>query len=384
VDTKDVLMHMTLLNFYGDLLEINAPGLNLAQLSSSTSPYSSLALDFLVSNKLHQKLLDLYLDQTRIDPVDQMFLLNPIMAYISQYARLYPNHVLLNPRSLLDSILSRIQQALAIPSAQWAHGTVPTGDLNILSSLPRVLLVDATRRSLNPISAIPTTPANKECLHTLSRLFHPPAQPKQADLFANTIQAPTDAYREAVAARVLYFNYLNGHGNFWQHVVTAADIVAMQDVALTAISLIIAVTTAEWQTLSSEDAERFQVDVPFKLPSEDELNMASSPTPGVLPKSGAWAILTPPALTTVLPYLFKPAQSYNSFVGGGRGDTENAVWRLATAKYDALVALHNTLQSSVGQADELTDILRTLSRRVREGPWNPSDEVGARVEAVEM
>ncbi|KAL1968938.1 hypothetical protein VTN77DRAFT_772 [Rasamsonia byssochlamydoides] len=384
VDTGDVLMHMTQLNFFRELLQIDAPGLGIPNRSHSSSPFSSRALDFLMEQNLHQMILDYYLDASKLDSVDAMFLSNPIMAYVSQYAQLYPNHLLQSPRELLERLLTRIYRALSIPSVQWAHGTVPTGDLTVLSSLPRVLLVDASRRALSPLQAVPSNPANKDCLNALARIFHGPPKSENSSSLNVVSGAPTDAQKEAVAARILYFIYLNDHANFWQHIVTAADIVAMQDVALSAIALIKAVITANWKTLSTEEAQNVPADAPFKLPSEDELNRLSSSTSGVLPTSGSWAVLAPPALTTVLPYLFKPPQSYANFVGGGAGDTESAIWRIASAKYDVLVALRDALRGAAVQVEGFADIVRTLEQRVREGPFPPAAQAGSRVDVLGM
>jgi hypothetical protein len=380
VDTGDVLMHMTQLNFFRELLQIEAPGLQVSSQPHSASPFSSRALDFLIGQDLHEMILGYYLDTSKLDSVDATFLSSPIMAYVSQYAQLYPNHLLQSPRDLLDRILARIHRSLAIPSAQWAHGTVPTGDLTVLASLPRVMLVEASRRSLNPLQAVPSNPANKDCLNTLAQIFHGPPKTENTVLS----DAPTDSKKEAVAARILYFTYLNNHASFWQNIVTTADIVAMPDVALSAIALIRAVITANWKVLTAEEARDIPGGPPFKLPAEDELNRVAFSTSGVLPTSGSWAVLAPPALTTVLPYLFKPPQSYANFVGGGARDPESAVWRIATAKYDVLVALHDALKESSAQAEDFADIVRTLGQRVREGPWGPATQVGSRVDAIEM
>lgn len=380
VDTSDVLMHMTVLNFFRELLQIEAPGLDIRTTSQSTSTFSSRALDFLTDNNLHQAVLGYYLDSSKLDSVDVTFLSSPIMAYVSQYAQSYPNHLLRSPRELLDRILAQIYQACRIPSAQWAHGTVPTGDLMVLASLPRVLLVDASKRSLNPLQAVPANPANKDCLDTLARIFHGPPKSSSTQIS----EAPTDAHKEAVAARILYFTYLNDHARFWQNIVAAADIVAMVDVALSAITLIRAVITANWKTLTPDEAGQTSTASSFPLPSEDELNRRSSSGAGVLPTSGSWAILTPPALTTVLPYLFKPPQTYNNFVAGGAADTGSAVWRLASSKYDALTSLYDALKGSSAHVEGFDDITRTLGQRVREGPWGPATQVGSRVDALEL
>lgn len=384
VNTKDVLMHMTLLNFYRELIEIDTPGLVARSSVQSISTLSSPALDFLVSQGLHSRVLDYYVDESKLDSVDLIYLTSPITAYVAQYARLYPNHFLQSPVALLEGILSRITRSLSIPSSHWAHGHSPTGHLYILSSLPRVLLVKVRGNSLDPLSSVPTSPPNREAFDTLGRIFHGPPKidtPETMELNPSG-QTPTDWHKEAAAARVLYFTYINNHATLWTDIVAAADILAMKEVALTAVSFMKAIITANWQTLSPEvtssaSASRFQ------LPSEDQLNRSSAVTQGELPTSGIWAALTPPALTTLLPYLFKPPRSYAEFAGGGAGDEENVVWKVATAKYEVLVALYNRLKDMHVQGSGIEDIIRTLRQRVNEGPWGAA-AYSATVEATGM
>lgn len=383
IDSSDVLMHMTLLNFYRDLLELDTPGLVARSYVQSASTFSSPALDFLISEKLHSKVLEYYLDESKLDPVDLVYLSGPVMAYISKYAEAYPNHLLQNPSTLLDGIISRISRALAIPGTQWAHGEVPTGHLAILASLPRVLLIEAGKHGANPLLNIPTSPPNGEALDVLGKVFHGPARTHVSDsMDLNTSgQTPTDWHHEAAAARMLYFLYLNRHPTFWTDVVAAADILAMKDVALSAINFMKAIVMANWQPLPPA-SHAPNTSSRYRLPSEESLGQISPAMSGLLPLSGPWAILTPPALTTLLPYLFKPPRSYADFVGGGAGDSQNIVWKVATAKYDVLVALHDRLREIGGQMEGFEDILRTLQQRVNEGPWGPMQAGAGQVEAV--
>ena len=48
---------------------------------------------------------------------------------------------------------------------------------------------------------------------------------------------------------------------------------------------------------------------------------------------------------------------------------QNAVWKVATAKHDVLVALYSQLREQGGQMEGFEDIMRTLRQRVNEGPW---------------
>lgn len=383
IDRSDVLMHMTLLGFFRDLLELEAPGLAARSYVHSASTFSSPALDFLISEKLHSQVLEYYLDESKLDPVDQIYLSGPIMAYVARYAEFYPNHFLQNPSTLLDGIVSRISRAIAIPTAQWAHGEVPTGHLAILACLPRVLLIEAGKHGANPLLTLPSTPPNCEVLDVLGRIFQGPTRTHDSDSMDlnPSGQTPTDWHHEAAAARILYFLYLNEHSTFWDDVVTAADILVMKEVALSAISLMTAIVKANWQPLPPA-SHASGTPSRFSLPSEESLGQLSPASSGLLPISGSWAILTPPALTTVLPYLFKPPRSYAEFVGGGAGDSQNVVWKVATAKHAVLVALYDQLRQVGGQMEGFEDILRTLRQRVNEGPLGPVQTGVSQVETV--
>ncbi|CAG8407056.1 unnamed protein product [Penicillium salamii] len=379
VQVSDTLMHMTLLAFFCDLLEIDGPGLVARSHVHSASTFTSPALEFLIEHDIHSNMLSLYLNESKLDAVDLLYLYGPIMAYVARYAELYPIHLLQNPSSVLDEIISRINRSLAISATQWAHGEVPTGHLAILASLPRTLLVEAGKHGANPVLAIPTKPPSAEALDILAKIFHGPLRTqisKSMDLNTSG-QTPTDWEHEAAAARILYFQYLNKHPTFWDGIVGAADILVMKDVALSAITFMRAIATANWKSLSPAPphphVSRFQ------LPSEEDLGRISPAAGRFLPTSGAWAILTPPALTTLLPYLFKPPKTYADFVGGGAGDAQSVVWKVATAKHDVLVALLNRLEETGGHAEGFEDIMRTLQQRVNEGPWGPVQSSGTQV-----
>ncbi|KAJ5851654.1 uncharacterized protein N7529_011039 [Penicillium soppii] len=381
VQLSDVLMHMTLLSFFRELLEIDGPGLVARSYVHSASTGSSPALEFLIAQNLHSRVLTYYLDESKLDAVDLLYLSGPIMAYVARYAELYPNHLLQNPASLLDGIISRINRSLTIQAPQWAHGEVPTGHLAILASLPRVLLVEAGKHNANPVLAIPTNPPNAEALDVLAKIFHGPQRTGASEsMELNTSgQTPTDWDHEAAAARILYFQYLNKHPAFWGHIVGTADVLVMKDIALSAISFMRAIATANWKSSPPAPAHASSCSSRFQLPSEEDLGQLSPAIRGFFPFSGAWAILTPPALTTLLPYLFSPPKTYADFVGGGASDSQNVVWKVATAKHDVLVALLHRLQETGGQVEGFEDIMQTLQQRVKEGPLGPVQAGGAEI-----
>ncbi|KAF3482452.1 uncharacterized protein GIQ15_05211 [Arthroderma uncinatum] len=389
VDTNDLLLHMTLLQFFRQLLEINAPGLRQCRNKTSTSvpAFSSPSLEFLINTGLHRKVVNYYLNPSTLDSATASFLSTPVMAYVAAYAALYPNHILQEHQAQLDRLSSRILEAFNIPSAQWAHGPVPIGDLDILASLPRVMLVEAGKRGLNPLLSIPSKPLHLESLMCLGKIFNGPSSSEESmDIEQDVSRCPnpTSPRAEAAASRILYFQYLNGHPNFWASIVEAADIIAMQDTAIPAINFIKSVITANWVVLSPNEDTSTLTSSRFALPTEAGVSELGPSTQGNLPVSGAWALLVPPALTVVLPYLFKQPPSYANFVAGGAGDTESAVWRIATTKYDALVALQSAVEKMESAAGGLDDIKRTLKRRVAEGPMGAPNEIGSRIEALEL
>ncbi|KAL2802222.1 hypothetical protein BJX63DRAFT_415658 [Aspergillus granulosus] len=384
VDKSDVLMHMTQLNFFRELLEIEAPNLISRAFVQSASTFSSPALDFLIAQNIHSTLLEYYVDESKLDPVDLSFLSGPIMAYVAQYAELYPNHFLQNSPALLDRILSRINASFMISSSQWAHGPTPSGQLDVLSSIPRVLLLEASKKGTNPVLALPTNPPNQEVFNALGKIFHGPPKPTLPEsMELNTSgQTATDWYKEAAAARAVYFMYQNNHPSLWEDIVTAADILAMKDISLSAISFMHAVVTANWQALTGNITAPVHGAARYQLPSEDELSLLSPATQGTLPSSGAWVAISPPALTSLLPFLFKPPRSYSEFVAGGAADPQSAVWKVATARYDVLVSLYRSLRNLEDQGSGFEDIVQTLKKRVDDGPLGPGVQTLTQVETV--
>ncbi|KMU84714.1 hypothetical protein CIHG_02498 [Coccidioides immitis H538.4] len=144
------------------------------------------------------------------------------------------------------------------------------------------------------------------------------------------------------------------------------------------------VATANWDVIKQGSTSEGITTARFAIPTEDEVERLGPASQGNLPLHGAWALLVPPALTVVLPYLFKDPQTHANFVAGGRGDTESAVWRIATAKYDALVALESSIERIGGSTNGVEDVIRTMKRRVAQGPWGNTSQIGSRVDALEL
>lgn len=359
---EDVLMHRCLIDFYSDLLAITAERGSIAAMTER-----SPALEYLSSKGLHTRTSMVYLQLpgARVDPVDAMFLYGPAGNYISTYASKFPQHFTSSP--MLRQVKERLQKTLDLSAARWAHQESPKHDLHVLSSLPRATLLPGDSDwTSSPLSLLPSKATNADVLLTLATIFHGPEKeiinfPSTSPLAGTGNNSTQTA--EASAARSLYFHYLAANPRFFSNIATHAGTVALKDLALSATSCLTAVITANWAT---EPA--------FPLP-----------TTVATPESGHLAILAPPALEDTLPYLLKPAQSFANLVGG-RGDSESAAYKIASAKYDALEALHGRLQMQVDRTpgEGYEEILATIGKKLAEGLLNREGEVGGSIRTLEL
>jgi hypothetical protein len=360
----DVLMYRCLLDFYADLLDVM-----LEKETPTTSVEKSTALDYLTQKGLHERTAKIYLQSTaEMDVMESMFLYGPSANYLATYASLYPRHF--QASNMPKKVNTRLMEALTMSSAKWAHSESPKHDLHLLASLPRATLLPSAEGpaawATTPLSLLPSKVTNPDVLNTLATTFHGPPQkiitfPPTSPM---TDKPSPQEELEAAAARALYMNYLANNSNLWSDITTHADTVALKELALSALNCLQAVITANWSTKPS-----------LALPTS---TMATPP-------SGHLAILSPPALEYTLPYLIKPAQTFANLVGG-RGDSESSAYKVATAKWDALKALHGALVTQVelepGQGFE--DILATLSKRLAAGAMSNEGEIGGRIETVQL
>ena len=345
VDYKDdVLMHMTLIDFYANYLGVG----------------NDFALRFLRDNGLHARSMAYYLEPEKQDSLDVTYLHCSSAKYLSTYCSKFPQDLLSSPTA--NHILSRVTQSLEnTSSSQWAQGDIPKHDLQILVSLPRVMLMPS-RQGLSPLFLLPVRPANPHALGALAYILH----------------GDDEIVEEQAAARALFFLEMEHHHDFWKHVVATADTVAIKESAVSALDLIGAIISAEWSPLP--DTEPLG-STPYKLPSERALARKCSAES--LPRSGIEAILTQPALGIVMPYLLRPVQTFGSLVGGGRGDVESAVFKVAAAKYDVLVMLHDKLNEWVQTRGEGHEMIPAIRRRVAQGPMGGTSDAGGRVATTE-
>ena len=365
---NDVLMHVNLLDFYAMYLSGKQKMLpqRSEQITNPSTQPSTFPLDFLRQHRIHQRSLAYFLNPEATDPIDISFLYGRSANYLSTWASIYPNDFL--EPEVVAATLGRLLNVLRnVSPGQWAQGRAPKDDLHVLASLPRVVLIPR-RQSPSPLFLIPSKPANQDAFLTLAYVFN-----------GSQDSASENSNTENAVARALYYLYVEQHPDFWRQVVTAAETVALKEVALAALSLMTAVIKAHWALLPSTESSS---DSPFVLPTENALaNKCHAPS---LPATGIEAIMTEPAIGVVIPYLIKPAQTFSNLVGGGRGDVESAAYKVAVAKHETLIQLHEKLRDWVGNHPEAQQMLATVARRVAQGPMGGTSEVGGRVGTMEL
>ena len=364
---NDILMHMTLLDFYAMYLSGKQKMLSQRseQITNPSTQPSTFPLDFLRKNDIHQRSLGYFLDPDAQDSIDVSFLYGRSANYLSTWAAVYPNDFL--ESGVVEATQACLLSVLRTVSAgQWAQGRAPKDDLHVVASLPRVVLIPR-RQSPSPLFLIPSKPPNPDAFLTLAYVFN------------GSLDSASESNTENAVARALYYLYMEQHPEFWRQVVTAAETVALKEVALAALSLMTAVITAHWELLPSTISSS---NTPFALPTEDALaNKCHAPS---LPATGIETIMTEPAIGIVVPYLLKPAQTFSNLVGGGRGDVESAAYKIAVAKHETLIQLHKKLYDWVGSHPEAQQMLVTVGRRVAQGPMGGTSEVGGRVGTMEL
>ena len=366
----DVLMHITLMDFYTRYLVAKNATILKAEFGGLNGQSGSFQLQFLRGCGIHERAMSYYINPGSHDPLDLAYLYGPSANYIAAYCSAYPEIIIKN-QEIISSVLARLTIALqAISPGQWAQGQTPKHDLHVMSSLPRVALTPQSRDS--PLFWVPCKSASPDTFNTLAFVFH------GEDKFP--VGESHSADDENGPARALYFLYMEHSPNFWTQVVTAAETVAMKDVALAAIHLIGAIVTAQWALLPDTSQESSL----FVLPTEDNLREKCHISGVQLPRSGIEAIMSEPAIGIVVPYLMKPAQTFSNLVGGGRGDVESAAYRIAVAKHDVLVLLHQKLKEWVGSHSDAQDMVATVGRRVAQGPMGGASDVGGRVGTLDL
>ncbi|KAL8686848.1 MAG: hypothetical protein Q9224_005321 [Gallowayella concinna] len=365
----DVLMHMTLIDFLAEILKPDHSIIQTFDISNHTS--SSLA--FLIQTGLHARTLSYYLDASKHSSLDLTYLYSRSANYLATYCSFYSSHFL-SDQSVTGWTIDRLYETLKrMTPGQWAQDLTPKHDLHVLASLPRVALLPRMTQG-SPLFMLNAKPPNADALKTLAVVFK---GPREQDSSLGQIDSDEE-HRERSAARTLYWLYLDQYSNLWQDVVKAGETVALKDAALASIALIDAIVNANWATLPSASDEG-----PYSLPTEKQLaeNCHSSQP---LPATGLLAMLAPPALEAVLPYLLRPAQTFSNLVGGGKGDVESAAYRVAAAKFDVLVSLKSRLVEYVQETGQLNEVVEVIDKRLALGPMGGSSDVGGRVGTLDL
>ncbi|KAL8968840.1 MAG: hypothetical protein Q9183_002283, partial [Haloplaca sp. 2 TL-2023] len=342
----DILMHMTLIDFFAELLN---PDHSLVE--------STEAIQFLDQRGLHYRTLSYYIEPSKHSSLDQTYLYSRSANYVATYASFHPSHFLNSPCILLKT-LARLTDVLSdISPHRWAHGPTPKHDLHVLASLPRLALLPG-RTEMSPLFFLETKPANEDTLHTLATVFHGTS--------TSTLECST--------ARALYYLYLEQNPDMWQDVVKAAETIALKEAALASIALINAVITANWTALPDPSRPN--------LPTEKQLAEKCGSHQTLAP-TGILAIFTPPALSTVIPYLLRPGQTFSNLVGGGKGDVESAAYRVAAAKHDVLLSLKPRLQEVAQESSQFQDVLAVINKRLALGVLGGNSDVGSSIGTLE-
>ncbi|KAJ4305471.1 hypothetical protein N0V90_001002 [Kalmusia sp. IMI 367209] len=305
VDTDDdILMHLTLINFFRELI-----------VTVTTKPHlmhydSSLSLDFLKEQGIHKQIIDFHTTDT--PTLEHSFLSPRTAQYISDYASTYPE----NFENSAELQLIRTYLHRNIRKCE-PH------DLSILASMPRATLIPRRATSLAwddcILLDVPITRTNPDALKTLAAVFHGP--PKQEITFPQVETIGLDAKRieiESVFARLITSLFYTKHTSMFSDIITHASTIAMKDNALAA---------------------------PGASPSGHHIVMD-------FPATGLDLVLDPARSGGVLPVLLKPATTFSNLVGG-RGDAENAAYQVAIARYDVLKALGKRLEKEGGRDDVL-------------------------------
>ncbi|KAI4921800.1 hypothetical protein J4E90_000227 [Alternaria incomplexa] len=351
VDTEDdMLMHMTLLQFYSTLITTVKAKPHLSHYDSS------LALDFLIEEGVHKGIVDFH---TSNNPsLDHSFLSSRTAQYISDYASHYPENF--EKSSEMPTIRNYVNRNIRKCEAS---------DLNIIASMPRSTLIP--QKASGPswddcvITDMPITRTNQDALKTLATIFHGP--PKQEITFPQTETIGSDSKRtqtEAAYARLLTALFYMKKPNMFADITTHMETIAMKENALAALTLVGALITSTWSTEPIPN-------IPANDPTYARLN--------AFPTSGVDLILDPTISGGVLPSLLKPATTFSNLVGG-RGDAENAAYIVAMAKFEVLKTLGRKLEQDGGRQD----VLAMVRRRVGDGVWGDSGNVGSRIGTLEM
>lgn len=367
---KDVLMHLTLMQFFSDWLLESAWHERVfsdeAQRSSQLDV--SPALYYMQASGLHARTASYYHSPTDAQSFDSQALYSQASRYLEAYYFLHPQHAMEKLPYLLNRTLTRISKALQ-DTASSDFALRPPNDLKLLVALPRaaLLLQEQHRSGETPAYLqLSRTSDSAAVFETLASLFdgrHTITVGRMAS------ERPEVTHPKGpAAARAVYFLYLKGDPMLWSRVVQAAETLALKESAIAANNLIRSFIKAEWETIP-EGFSSSGVEPVYCIKSEQHLSDICG---GPLPPSPILAMLSSPALEHVIPYLLGPAQTSMNLGIGGRGDTLNTVNDVAAIRFDALFSLHRKLSEYAenhSAEPAWGDILGQMKRRINQGRW---------------
>lgn len=172
-----------------------------------------------------------------------------------------------------------------------------------------------------------------------------------------------------ITNRALYFLYLRKYPTLWSHVVQAAETLALSEAAIAANSLIYHFIAAKWDIIEDTTFRASEDEPESFIKSEQQLsNICGRP----LPPSPVLAMLSSPALETIIPYLLRPAQTTTNLGTGGKGDMLKTVNTVASIRFDALSMLHQNISKHAemhGAEPAWGDIVKQMKQRLDQGRW---------------
>ncbi|KAI5291743.1 hypothetical protein KEM54_000803 [Ascosphaera aggregata] len=353
IGKSDVVMQITYIHFLRDLIAVGAPRLS--------GRLSSPSLNYLIESGLHQKNIHIYTGESQDTSADESFSKNAFTAYVAQYIGLYPKHFMSLSSPEVGKILSQVYQRIDVPRSRWANGPNIREELDLVTAIPRVLLLERPMI----LSAIPCDPMTPLALDTLAKVF---AGPSPADLDRPTNSAPQsytiEWIREAAAARVLYIKYLLEHPDLWDRITKALETLVLSETALAACNFVLSLLHSHWEipsAVSTPESGKVEKYVSSDKELREQLGLDETEE---LPKSGLWAILHPSALRRFIPHMLN--SPYSAKRGDFRGTTRH---ELVMRKFDILKEIERQLKENDAARDgAMKDVLRAFEERVRKGP----------------
>lgn len=326
----------------------------LSKRSEPGADISDWPLECLKASGAHRRCIEFYLYTNK---GYSSWLVSASAGYLAAYCANWPENFI-SDKVLLRQVLRLLGDALqTAPRSAWNSPSARLNShLSVLSRLPRhASLPDVARYTGEepPLYLLPDNTPNENIVKSLAHAF-----------------CEAEGEKEASAARVVYFLYLQRHPNFWSQMVKLADNLSMTETVLASIRLIDAFISASWSPLPAEK----DLDATIQLPLESDLIAKGFPEfKGPLPSSGLEALLTETAGTVIIPYLLEPPRSSNY------RDENSSAWKVASAKFDLITHLYRALERNSDLNEAFRPIMSELRHRISMGPISGAIGIGGEV-----